>query len=214
MFGRLRAFITAAVALVPSAGLAQVQVNQTFVPQGPAPGIGMDTGISNSGAVQAILTDPALGRDTIFLGSTNGGIWRTTNGGASWTPLTDHQASLSIASLGRDVTDPSGKTLIACIGAKSNGTFPWLGTNGSGAEVRGGARTGLLYSTDGGDTWSAMGTTTLNGLSVVGVAARGNVAGIFSDSPRRTDQLRSASSLPATPRASPAQAQAQGILWP
>ena len=41
----------------------------------------------------------------MFVGGVNGGIWRTTNGGASWTSLTDNQASLSIASLAADVTD-------------------------------------------------------------------------------------------------------------
>jgi outer membrane autotransporter protein len=171
MFGRLRALIGAAALLGPSAGLAQVQVNQTFVPQGPAPGLA-DTW--NSGAVQAILTDPALGANTMFVGSTNGGVWRTTNGGASWTPLTDRQGSLSIASLGLDALDPSGKTLVAGIGATSNGTFPWLGANGVGPQVRGGARTGLLYSTDGGDSWSALGGTAFGGQSVVGVAAIGS----------------------------------------
>jgi autotransporter-associated beta strand protein len=182
VFGRVRWILTAAVLLAPSAGLAQVQVNQTFLPQGPAPSTGDLSGavqVSTSGAVQTIVTDPLLGRDTIFLGSTNGGIWRTTDGGASWRPLTDNQASLSIATLGLDPTDPSRKTLIAGIGATSNGTFPWLGANGAGAEIRGGGRTGLLYSSDGGNTWSSMGNSNpsqggLAGMSVVGVAARGN----------------------------------------
>src|SRR3984893_6813158 len=167
--------VVAALLLLPSAGLAQVQVNQTFVPQGPAPNSGsVPTVFSNSGAVQAILSDPVLGTNTMFLGSTNGGIWRTTNGCPSWTPLTDNQASLSIASLTLDPTDPSGKTLIAGTGATSNGSFPWFGFKQAGVPERGGPSTGLLYWTDGGNSWSAMGTTTLNGMSVVGVAARGN----------------------------------------
>jgi outer membrane autotransporter protein len=178
MWEARRSLLVVAALLAPSAAIAQVQVNQTFVPQGPAPDSGSPTtmppAISNSGAVQALLSDPALGANTMFLGSTNGGIWRTTNGGASWTPLTDNQASLSIASLTLDPTDASGKTLIAGTGATSNGTFPWLGFNQAGLPLRGGPSTGLLYSTNGGNSWSAIGTTTLNGMSVVGVAARGN----------------------------------------
>jgi hypothetical protein len=96
-----------------------------------------------------------------------------------WKALTDHQASLSIASLGVDVTDPSGKTLIAGIGLTSNSTVPWPGGNGPGTAGRGGPLTGLLYSTDGGDTWKEMGNKSpsqggLNGMSVGGVAARGS----------------------------------------
>jgi hypothetical protein len=57
----------------------------------------------------------------MFIGGVNGGIWRTTNGGATWTPLTDNQGSLSIASLALDPSDPTGKTLIAGVGITSNG---------------------------------------------------------------------------------------------
>src|SRR3977135_4478781 len=126
---RLRGSVIAAVLLAPSASLAQVQVNQTFVPMGPSPSIGAlevvqsgDAGSTGTvtGAVQAILLDPALGPNTMFLASPNGGIWRTSNSGASWTPLTDKQASLSIASLGLDPTDTSGNTLIAGVGLTSN----------------------------------------------------------------------------------------------
>jgi hypothetical protein len=43
----------------------------------------------------------------MFIGSPNGCIWRTSNGGTTWTPLTNNQGSLSIASLGLDPTDPT-----------------------------------------------------------------------------------------------------------
>ena len=99
---QLRSLVMAAALLAPSAGVAQV-----FVPQGPAPSIGAldvvqsgdaaSNGGTVTGAVQSILLDPALGPNTMFLASPNGGIWSTSNGGATWTPLTDKQASLSIA---------------------------------------------------------------------------------------------------------------------
>src|SRR5262249_5080097 len=157
------------------AARAQLQVNQVFVPQGPSPKQGtVDKVYSNdlpngegtvTGAVQAILPDPALGANTMFIGSPHGRIWGTTNGGATWKPLTDKQASLSIASLGLDTADPSGKTLIAGVGITSNGN--WDNFNNLQPQGRGGARTGLLYTTDGGASWSALGGTALAGQSVI-----------------------------------------------
>lgn len=181
MFGPLRGLVIAAALALPTAAAAQVQVNQTFIPQGPSPKFGEISIVQSAdappngtvgGAVQAILLDPALGSQTMFIGGVNGGIWRTTDGGASWKALTDNQASLSIASLALDPTDPTGKTLIAGVGITSNGG--WNNFNTGNEFGRGGARTGLLYSTDGGNTWSARGAASLTGQSVIGVAAAGS----------------------------------------
>jgi autotransporter-associated beta strand protein len=178
----VRWFGIAAALLLPAAAVAQVQVNQTFIPQGPSPKFGPIESVQSAdappsgtvaGAVQAILLDPALGPQTMFIGGVNGGIWRTTDGGATWKALTDRQASPSIASLALDPTDPTGKTLIAGVGITSNGG--WNNFNTGNEFGRGGARTGLLYSTDGGNTWSAMGGGPyLTGQSVIGVAAVGS----------------------------------------
>jgi hypothetical protein len=123
--------------------------------------------------IQAILPDPALGASTIFAASPNGGIWVTYNAGGSWTPLTDKQASLSIASLGLDPTDPTGKTIIAGIGITDNGEYSKF--NLGNYLGRGAAQTGLLYATNGGATWSSLGGSTLAGQSVIGVEARGSM---------------------------------------
>jgi autotransporter-associated beta strand protein len=161
---------------------------QTFISEGPGPRIGQIQNVQSgdappngtgAGAVQAILPDPALGANTYFVGSPNGGVWITTNGGTTWTPLTDKQSSLSIASLALDPTDPTGKTILAGIGATDNGEYSQFNLTHGQA----GALTGLLYTTNGGATWSNLGGTTLAGQSVVGVEARGNVilAATFED---------------------------------
>ncbi|HEV2335952.1 MAG TPA: Hint domain-containing protein [Stellaceae bacterium] len=163
----------------PVASSANV-VDSAFTQLGPSPIEGILQSVDAppngtlAGAVQAIVTDPAA-VNTIWLGGVDGGIWVTHDGGATWTPLTDKQASLSIASLSLDPTDATNNTLIAGIGLTSNGTVGSFATNESFFLGDGGQRTGILYSTDGGSTWSTpAGDATLAGQSVVGVIARGS----------------------------------------
>ncbi len=157
-----------------------VQNGSVFNPEGSAPLTGPSAlAVSNdappngttAGAIEAIAVDPSH-PGTIYLGAVNGGIWKTTNDGSSWTPLIDQKASLSIASLAFDPMDPTHQTLIAGIGITSNGGF---GSLSLPAPIgSGGLRNGLLYSRDGGATWTRLGETTLSGQSVVDVAALGN----------------------------------------
>src|ERR1019366_2319213 len=105
----------------------------------------------------------------------NGGVWVTHNKGTTWTPLTDKQASLSIASVALDPTDTTHNTVIAGVGLTSNGTVGSIGTSNGFFLGNGGQRTGILLSKDGGTTWSALGGATLANHSIVGVAARGSV---------------------------------------
>ena len=176
MFGPLRGFVIAAAIALPTAATAQLQINQNFVPQGPAPSFGRADIVQSAdappnggvaGAVGLVVADP-LDPNTLFVGTPLGGIWKTTNGGTTWTPLTDKQATLSIASLAYDPTDANRNTLIAGTGLTANGSILGLAASG-------GLRNGLLYSQDGGNTWTSLGAATLAGQSVAGVAARGNV---------------------------------------
>jgi autotransporter-associated beta strand protein len=174
-------------------------LGQTFTSQGPAPQFqeqavsprwgpipitDVASGMFAAGAIQTVVPDPVDPR-TLYVGATNGGIWATHNGGASWTPLTDRQASLSIGSLSLDPTDSSRKTLVAGIGYSSNG---YIGNFDQGVAGLGGALTGLLYSTDGGASWSALGTTDLSGKNVVDAAARGSIF-LAAVNDRRTSVL-------------------------
>lgn len=152
---------------------AAAAIGQTFIPQGPAPSFGPYSEIQShdappngtvGGAIQAVLPHPT-DANTMYVGGVNGGVWVTRNGGTSWTPLSDKERSLSIASLAFDPTDATRNTLIAGVGLTSNGL---VGNN------RGGQQIGLLYSNNGGSSWTEIDGGVLAGNSIVGVAARGS----------------------------------------
>ena len=164
--------VVAAYVSFVSAAPAQTVATGTFKSEGPGPvydlgNLGATAPSTTSGSIQAILANPGNSADMI-IGTTNGGLWSTANGGTSWTPLTDNKASLSIASLAYNSTNSS--VIYAGIGQTDNGLA---------AGQRGGTRLGIMQSSDGGATWNALSATQLGalsaangrtGLSVVGVA--------------------------------------------
>jgi autotransporter-associated beta strand protein len=172
--------------------LAPVALGQTFVPQGPSPSSGDISLVQSgdgpngltgtvSGAIQAIALNP-VDANTMYIGAANGGVWATHNGGATWTPLTDKQISLSVAGLALDPTDQSHQKLYAAIGITSNGSI---------GNQRSGQLPGLLYSPDGGTTWNALSGSTAQGVSlqdksIVAVAARGSTVLAASAQPWNT----------------------------
>ncbi len=78
-------------------------------PVGPAPiPNGQTTAISTSvsGRITAIVVHPT-NPDIVYIGAALGGVWRTLDGGANWTPIFDTAASLAIGSLALAPSDPS-----------------------------------------------------------------------------------------------------------
>ncbi len=62
---------------------------------GPAPISG--EGQAFTGRVAALAADPSdPSGNTIYAGAASGGVWKTTDGGSNWTPLTDSQATTNI----------------------------------------------------------------------------------------------------------------------
>jgi len=62
-----------------------------------SPGVGRITGIA---------VDPT-DSDTMIVGGHRGGVWKTTDGGQSWTPLNDNFVNLSVYSVAIDSIDPN-----------------------------------------------------------------------------------------------------------
>jgi photosystem II stability/assembly factor-like uncharacterized protein/PKD repeat protein len=144
---------------------ASDSVPANFVAQGPA-GIAITGNVRSGGAVKAVVTHPTNPR-IAWIGTVSGGVWKTcdaTLASPIWTPLTDHMPSLSIGALELDPTDASYLTLVAGFGHWS--TF---------LAGPGGPLVGLIRTTDGGATWSALGGGDLKDEDLSGVAPRGSV---------------------------------------
>lgn len=90
------------------------------------------------GRVRSIAIDPT-NSDVLYCGSVSGGIWKSTDAGASWHPTDDMAANLVISSI---VIDPNNtNTLYAGTG---EGFFNYDALRGAG----------VLKSTDGGSTYT------------------------------------------------------------
>jgi len=112
---------------------------------GPAPTTG---GFFNpvTGRITAIAIDPAdTTGNTVLIGGAQGGIWRTTDGGTTWTAVGDQNASLSMGSI---AFAPSATgTVYAATGEQAS----------IGGDIYYGA--GVLKSSDRGQTWTQTCTT-------------------------------------------------------
>jgi photosystem II stability/assembly factor-like uncharacterized protein len=106
---------------------------------GPADGTWVSIGPTNgAGRMTAIRPHPATA-GTYYAGAAGGGVWKTTDSGATWTPLTDGIHDLSVGALAIAPSSPN----ILYVGSGEGGyAFDFV------------PGIGLLTSTDGGETWS------------------------------------------------------------
>lgn len=88
----------APISLAAVQGLSQ----STWTDIGPAPLSGSPQDISGtqllSGRVTGIAVDPT-DSNTIFLAAAGGGVWMTSDGGTTWTSLTDDQTTLAMGAI-------------------------------------------------------------------------------------------------------------------
>lgn len=142
-------------------------VGGAFTEQGPGPlRSGQVEGMTNNpvvGAVEAVAAHPT-DSNTVYVGSANGGIWKTTNfltASPTWTNQTPTLGSLSISAIEFDPTDATANTLYAAFDTRS--AYGFIG----------GALNGVLKTIDGGTTWTAVGN--LANRNVTGLAPRGSI---------------------------------------
>lgn len=77
-----------------------------WTPVGPSPEAGIrPLSPPHSGWALAIALDPDT-PTTVYLGTANGGVWKGTDGGDSWTPGSDHEIGLACAAIAVAPADP------------------------------------------------------------------------------------------------------------
>jgi photosystem II stability/assembly factor-like uncharacterized protein len=110
----------------------------------------MENGI---GRVNCVAFHPT-NTSTYFVGVAQGGLWKTTNGGASYTCLTDNLPITRISDIAIDPTNPNTMYISVC-------DFEYIGVglylNGRKRHTHYGL--GIYKTTDGGLTWNATGLT-------------------------------------------------------
>ena len=102
----------------------------TWSDLGPASATNTSTWSSHIGRLTSIGLD-VNDSDHYIVGSPGGGVWKTTNDGATWSPVFDNEALIQIYAL---AISPSNNQVYFC------GAFG----------------IGMMKSTDGGTTWSVM----------------------------------------------------------
>ncbi len=133
----------------------------TWFPVGPAPILGGDVPGNQplAGRITGIAAGPT-DAGTIYIASAGGGVWKTTDAGSHWTPLTDNQPTLVMGSIALDPSDPN--VIYAGTGEADGISVNFL-SNYSPTTFYG---RGVLKSTDGGQTWALLGNDVFDRRSI------------------------------------------------
>jgi photosystem II stability/assembly factor-like uncharacterized protein len=125
-------------------GLRARDVQPMWIPIGPqsTSSVYLENWGLLSGRINSVAVSPA-NPQLILVGASTGGIWRSTDGGASFAPVSDAQVDLAVGSIAFAPSNPS--IVYAGMGDIDNA---YLGT-------------GVLRSTDAGATWTRVSNSTL-----------------------------------------------------
>ena len=94
-----------------------------------------------------------------YIGSVDGGVWRTSDAGTVWKPLFDQQPVQSIGAIEVSQTDPN---------------LIWVGTGETDIRSDLSSGDGVYKSTDGGKTWKNMGLKDTRQIARVVIDPRDN----------------------------------------
>src|SRR5258708_9360347 len=157
MDGEFRALHPQAVAAETDSTMAAGLVVGKWTSIGPRP---TDAGSLEvtSGRINSIAIDPRNSK-TIYIGAAEGGVWKTKNGGATWSPLTDAQPSLANGAIALDPSNPD---------------VVYVGSGEENFAIDSYYGAGILKSTNAGSSWK----------NIVGPFLRAYIGGLSVHSTR------------------------------
>jgi len=115
-----------------------------------------------SGRIDAVTAAHTKKGDTVlYIGSASGGVWKSTDGGTTFTPKFDRETVQSIGAIALDPSDPD---------------VVWVGTGEAWTRNTVSIGDGIYRSGDGGETWTNMGLPESERIVKIAVSpADGNV---------------------------------------
>ena len=143
-----------------------VQLGPTVIPNGQTPSAASGgSRVNVTGRITEIVVDPTS-PSTIYVATAGGGVWKTVDGGVTWSPKSDKEVSLVIGALAMAPSDPN--RLYAGTGEGNIfyfvQNFPLQVSNEDYHGV------GVLRSSDGGDTWTHLGSADFCGVAFYRIA--------------------------------------------
>ena len=125
------------------------------------------------GAIDAVASNPNI----IYVGGADGGVFKSVNGGLTWTPVFDDQAASSIGAIAINQANPD---------------VVWVGTGEAAPRNSVGVGRGVFLTLDGGKTWKCLGLEKTDKISKIlldprdqKVAYVGALGPTWGDSPER-----------------------------
>ena len=120
-----------------------IELGPTLIPNGQTYSE-LNTRVNVSGRVTSLIVDPRNNK-IIYVGTAQGGVWKTIDAGKNWAATSDNALSLAIGALALDRNNP--EVLYAGTG---EGNFNGDSQYGLG----------LIKTVDGGKTWESKGLDT------------------------------------------------------
>jgi len=108
-------------------------------PIGPYNHVQANAQPSGQGRLNAVTIDPN-NSNIWYVGSPNGGLWKSTNGGGNWSPMTDELPRVGVSAIAVDY---------------NNSNIIYIATGDDDADQT--PTIGVMKSTDGGVTWNSTG---------------------------------------------------------
>ncbi len=166
------------------------QLGPTYIPNGQTYS---GKRVNVTGRVTTITVDPH-NNNTIYLGSAQGGVWKSNDGGTSWISTSDNALSLAIGAMAIDENNP-----LVLYAGTGEGNF-------SGDSQYG---LGIIKTTDGGNTWQSLAVDTFlssrfskiavnpQNSSIIFAATTQTKSGIYRSNDGGTSWSRMSNGLPS-----------------